>query len=67
MNHCQFILTYNMAGEGEPVFCDRPATIKWDRVWLCADHYDLCEREAVYYWGDGAGVLSAEIQRGLGD
>jgi hypothetical protein len=54
MNHyCQFILSYNinMEGEGEPVLCARPASLKWDKVWLCADHYDLLAEEAVSYWG----------------
>ena len=42
---CQFIL----GGHGDPVngahydYCDAPASIKREGVWLCAEHYDMVE------------------------
>jgi hypothetical protein len=30
-------------------FCDAPASIKRDGVWLCAEHYDFIEGNAVNY------------------
>lgn len=26
--------------DGDPIFCDKPAPIKYNGVWLCAEHYD---------------------------
>lgn len=45
MNRCQFIL----GASGEPnrapsyEFCDAPASIKREGIWLCAEHYDEVE------------------------
>jgi hypothetical protein len=33
--------------DGDPIFCDRPASIKWDGSWLCAEHYDEAVVEVV--------------------
>lgn len=53
MSHlCQFIV----GGHGDPDtlqiaydVCDAPASIKRDGVWLCAEHYDFAEDNAVNY------------------
>ena len=41
-NCCQFIT-------GGCISCDVPASIKREGVWLCAEHYDFCEENAVNY------------------
>jgi hypothetical protein len=42
MNFCQYIVDFHMepGEDGDPIFCDKPAPIKWDGCWFCADHYD---------------------------
>lgn len=40
--YCHFITGFKMeSGEdGDPIFCDNPASIKYDDAWFCAEHYD---------------------------
>jgi len=26
--------------DGDPIFCDKQASIKWDGEWFCPEHYD---------------------------
>jgi hypothetical protein len=43
MDHnCQFIVDWHTepGEDGDPIFCDKFASIKWDGVWFCAEHYD---------------------------
>jgi len=39
---CQWIVDWHRDSgrDGDPIFCDRPASIKWKQEWFCADHYD---------------------------
>ena len=39
---CQYIVDWHTepGEDGDPIFCDVPASIKWDGCWYCADHYD---------------------------
>lgn len=44
---CQYIVDWYIAS-GEPIFCGKPASLKWRgrdgfAVWFCADHYDEAE------------------------
>jgi len=41
-HNCQYVVSFDGGGENaNPIFCDRPASIKFDGVWFCAEHYDL--------------------------
>jgi hypothetical protein len=44
-HNCEFIVDFHMepGEDGDPIFCDKPASIKFARVWLCAEHYDAVE------------------------
>ena len=39
---CQYIVDWRTepGEDGDPVFCDKPASIKYVETWLCAGHYD---------------------------
>jgi hypothetical protein len=39
-HNCEFIVGWHMDEDGDPIFCDRPASIKQAQGWLCAEHYD---------------------------
>jgi hypothetical protein len=43
---CQYIVDFHTepGEDGDPIFCDEPAPIKFNQVWLCTEHYDavLC-------------------------
>ena len=44
---CQFIVGFNMDGEGDPIFCGKIAPIKTKSgSWVCAEHYDEWTVEA---------------------
>jgi hypothetical protein len=44
-HNCEFIVDWHTepGEDGDPVFCDKPAPIKYNLVWLCAEHYDAVE------------------------
>ena len=47
-HNCQYIVGFHMepGEDGDPIFCDKPASIKFESAWFCADHYDdvmVCE------------------------
>jgi hypothetical protein len=51
---CQYIVDFHMepGEDGDPIFCDKPASIKWDGAWFCAKHYDevlAAEKKRDYY------------------
>jgi hypothetical protein len=53
-HNCQFIVDFHMepGEDGDPVFCDAPASIKYDGAWFCAEHYDLAaalQKKREYY------------------
>lgn len=51
MSHnCQFIIDCDAESEGEPIFCDKPASLRLYENWFCAKHYDIVER-------NGANIL----------
>jgi hypothetical protein len=57
-NRCQFVV----GGRDYPIgVCDAPASIKREGVWLCADHYDHCEENAVNYVAKDPNWLPAKI------
>jgi hypothetical protein len=39
---CQYIVDWHTepGEDGDPIFCDKLARIKYGEVWLCAEHYD---------------------------
>ena len=66
MNRCQFITGGRCGGpNSEPPhtydFCDAPASIKREGVWLCAEHFDFCEENAVNYVAKDPNWLPAKI------
>ena len=40
---CDYIVDFRMepGEDGDPIFCEKPASIKWDGLWFCTEHYDL--------------------------
>jgi hypothetical protein len=42
MHNCEYIVGWhdNPGEDGDPVYCDRPASIKLHDEWFCAEHYD---------------------------
>jgi hypothetical protein len=52
---CQYTVSYEDDFKAIP--CDKPAPIKHENAWLCAEHYDLIEEsfgraaEGGEYWG----------------
>lgn len=39
---CHFIIGFKMepGEDGDPIFCDKMGSIKYDGAWFCAEHYD---------------------------
>jgi hypothetical protein len=51
MEHsCQWIVSFHVepGEDGDPIFCDKTASIKHWGYWYCAEHYDLIGRIEVY-------------------
>jgi hypothetical protein len=50
MHNCEYIVSWNTEpdGDGDPIYCDRPAPIKFNDAWFCAEHYD----EVIEYEND---------------
>jgi hypothetical protein len=42
LHNCQFIVDFHTepGEDGDPILCDKPASIKLAQGWLCAEHYD---------------------------
>jgi len=57
MEYCQFIIDFHMepGEDGDPIFCDKPAPIKYDGAWFCAEHYDLLMTSPKGGGGGGSG------------
>jgi len=48
MHNCQYIYSASNDPENgmQVVYCDRPASIKRDGIWLCPYHYDQIESDS---------------------
>lgn len=38
---CEYIADWDTDGDGDPIFCDKPARWKLDDEWYCTEHYDM--------------------------
>lgn len=42
MHDCEF--TFHSLADDRIIRCDRPANLKFESMWFCAEHYDFHER-----------------------
>jgi hypothetical protein len=45
---CQFVIHFPEDQSDKVIRCDKPAGIKYNLNWLCAEHYDIAEEGRGY-------------------
>jgi hypothetical protein len=65
---CQFIVDFHTepGEDGDPIFCDAPASIKHDGAWLCAEHYDeviAYSRKGSYIYRQGGTFHNSALDK----
>jgi len=56
-HHCQYVVHFPNDQDDEVLCCDKPAGIKFNDHWLCAEHYDKAQEGKGYAFASSKGGM----------